>query len=610
MVYVQTTTHLVESRYRRLWHTCVLVFLAEVLCLAQTSLSTIRGTVTDPTGAGIPGVRRTLADLSTNISRTATVGESGNFEFANVMNGTYRLRAEAPGFQAYVADNLILESSQIRRVDISMSVGDNKTEITVRADAAVIEQEDSKVSSSFDAKVYRDFPQAANVGFLPTALLATMPGVQPPENAFNVAIAGVNGQVQEGMDGATTEGAFNQIQNMENVAEVKVVISNNSAEFARAGYFDLVGERGVNALHGKLYYYHLNSALNARGFFDPGKALRKFHTFGASAGGPIRKNRTFYYAGYNAQRDPAKTWYIRSVPTTKMRTGDFSELSTLSKPLLIKDPTSNVPFPENRIPVTRLSALSQKVQDTYLPAPNLGLPGTFSNNFAFLHPYPLDLYKVDFFEGRIDHKISQNNDFFGRLSQRWTPYVLASGWPDLAWTRQRYAWQMVFSDTHIFSPHLVNTLRFGWYKNNADDGNTVDGYTPPHGDQIVKQLGLQGVNPDGLSAQGFPTMAITGYTSLRTQPGGVASHDNYRQYAEALTWVKGRHTLKFGGEVKTYTTLNGTVPEGTYGNFTFAGNWSGYAYADFLLGIPTQSQRLRPLINRVPRSYEAGYYYT
>jgi hypothetical protein len=593
-----------------LWRAGVAGILAIGACFGQTSFSTVRGNVTDPSGAVMQGVNLTLSEISTNIVRRSQSLDSGSYEFIDVKPGTYRLRAQAPGFRAFVADNLILDSSQIRRVDIAMQVGEAATEITVNAAAAVIETEDPKVSASFSAQIYRDIPAMGNDRFNPTAVLATMPGIQPPESGFSVAIAGVNSQVQEGMDGATTEGAVNQIHNMENVAEVKVVISNNSAEFARAGYFDLVGERGVNALHGKVYYYHLNSALNARGFFEPKKAPTRFHTFGASASGPIFKNRTFYYAGYNAQRDPSKTWLLASAPTQAMRRGDFSELLSIASRITVKDPLNSQPFPNNVIPTSRLNSVPLKVQDTYIPEPNQGAPGSFSNNLAYLHPYPTDLYRVDYFEGRIDHKISERNDFFGRLSQRWTPYVLGGSWPNMAWTRRRYAWQMVFSDTHIFSPNLVNTLRFGWYKNNSDDGETINGYTPPHGDEIVKQLGLQGVNPDGLSAMGFPRMDITGYTTLRVNPGGIVQHDNYRQYAESLSWVKGRHTMKFGGEFKTFARLSATVPEGTYGYYSFTGTLTGYGYADFLLGLPQTSRRLRPITSQEPRSWELGLYFT
>lgn len=577
---------------------------------AQTSLSTIRGIATDATGGVIPDVKLTLTDSSTNISRTTKSGENGEFEFPELKGGTYRLQAEINGFNTFVADNVVLASHQIRRFDIAMEVGGPSTVVTVRAEAAVIDQEDTKVSAVLPGRIYQDSPMLRVDAFSITYALATLPGVQPPSSGSNMAVAGQNNQVQVGMDGATTEGATNQISNIENVSEITVVTSNNSAEFARAGYFDAVGVRGVNALHGKLYYYHSNSALNAREFFSPDKGKQIFHSFGAHAAGPIVRDRTFYFVGYNAQRDPSSNWQVQSVPTNAMRDGNFSGLLDLASPIVVRDPLTSQAFPNNVIPTSRLNALAQNVQSNYIAAPNQGSPDSFSNNLSYLHPYSNDNYRQEYIEGRIDHKLSEKNEFFGRMSNRWSPYVLPGSWPSMTWTRQRYAAQIVLSDTHVFTPNLVNTARFSWYKNNSEDGGTVKGVTPPHGDEIVNQIGLQGVNPDGLSAQGFPRMSITGYNPLRISPGGIGQHDNYRQYAEALTWVKGRHTMKMGGELKTYASFRGSVPEGTYGSFTFNGSLSGYGYSDFLLGLPIQSSRVNPLTNRDLESWELGMFFT
>jgi hypothetical protein len=288
-----------------------------------------------------------------------------------------------------------------------------------------------------------------------------------------------------------------------------------------------------------------------------------------------------------------------------MRAGDFSQLS----PSVIRDPLNGQLFAGNMIPRSRISGVSQRVQDTYITEPNRGAPGQLTQNLTVIHPYPVDLYKVDYATIRIDHEFSSKNHFFGRMNNRWTPYVLITNWPKLAWTRQRYAWHQVFGDTHIFSPSLVHTFQFGWYWNRVEDGNEVDGYNPVHGDQIVKELGIQGVNPRGLSAMGFPTMTITGYPALSVNPGGLAQNDHDRTFSSAWTWSRGKHTMKFGGEFRNYIAFNGTVPTGTYGGFTFNGTYTGNAYADFLLGIPFTSQRLDPIIDRYQRSNELGLYF-
>ena len=153
-------------------------------------------------------------------------------------------------------------------------------------------------------------------------------------------------------------------------------------------------------------------------------------------------------------------------------------------------------------------------------------------------------------------------------------------------------------DTHIFAPTLVNSARVGFYKEKYTDGDPLYGVTPFKGDEAVKQIGLQGVNPKGYSAEGFPRMDISGYPSLFTQPGGERQNDHDWGYADTATWSKGRHVIKLGGEYKPQSRFSGFIPEGTYGSFAFNGSLSGYAYADFLLGLPFTSTRLDPLTNR------------
>ena len=166
----------------------------------------------------------------------------------------------------------------------------------------------------------------------------------------------------------------------------------------------------------------------------------------------------------------------------------------------------------------------------------------------------------------------------------------------------------MFEDTHIFSPNLVNTARVGFYKEKYTDGDPLYGVTPFKGDQAVKQIGLQGVNPKGYSAEGFPRMDITGYPSLATQPGGERQNDHDWGIADTMTWNKGRHVFKFGGEYKPQSRFSGYIPEGTYGSFAFNGTLSGNAYADFLLGLPFTSTRLDPLTNRTLRDSELGLF--
>ncbi len=575
---------------------------------AQLIVSTIRGSVTDPSGTPIAGAEITVLNLGTNIQRSVPSNESGDFEVSDLPRGSYRVTAKRAGFKTFVADNVILESTQIRRIDIALELGAVTSEVTVQADAAVITTDTAKIQGSFTNKRFDDAPWVGD-GRNPQAIMTTLPLVQATSGIYGIQLAGQpDKQVQTAIDGIPGDGSSLQASNVHAMQEVDIVTGNNSAEFSRPAYISMATKGGTNQFHGRAAYWHQNSALSARNFFDAKKPKNLFHTMNAEISGPVIRNRTFFFFSWSGQRWPSSTFNLLSVPTDRMRQGDFSELLGTARPVTIKDPTTNAPFPNNVIPTARLNSTSTQVLQQYLPAPNLGASGALSNNFGFLFPYPGDLFRWDSYDYRVDHKLTEKNTIWGRLLTSKPLYVLAGTYPAFTWTRVRDSMTLVFEDTHIFSAGLVNTARFGLYKPNVYDGDEVHGITPIKGDDAVKNLGIQGVNPQNLSAMGFPRIDISGYSSLREQPGGVNQINKNWDVTDALTWARGRHVVKFGGEFRYLSNFSGLVPEGSYGYFTFNGNFSGYGFSDFLLGLPYSSQRLNPLTNRTQLDNETGLY--
>src|SRR5215467_3927690 len=576
----------------------------------QLTLSTIRGTATDPTGAVVTNTNIELLHLETNAKRQVLTNESGDFEIPDLQRGTYRLTARAPGFRTWVAEEIILETSQVRRINPAFEVGAVGTEVTVRAGAALIQTDTAKIQAVVNTSSHFDNPWVGGMATLdPSLFITTAPLVSQTSGVWSSQWAGhSSSQVQEGQDGHTNDNAVNQLNDILDAQEITVVTVNNTAEFARVGYMNMVTKSGSNQFHGQAAYWNQNSALAARQFFDDAKAKVLIHTISGSASGRVIRNKLFFYASANILKIPSKQFYLRDVPTNAMRGGDFSQLLAQRTALVIKDPLSGEPYPNNVIPVSRISAVSQAVNQKYLPAPNRGGADALASNYGFTFPFPQDYHLRKDFTQRIDYQVSSKNRLMGRMIEDWGLYVLSTNFPAFSWTRVRFNIHTVVEDTHIFSPALVNTARVGFYKEKYTDGDPLYGVTPFKGDQAVKQIGLKGVNPKGYSAEGFPRMDISGYPSLFTQPGGERQNDHNWGYADPLTWSKGRHVIKFGGEYKPQSRFSGFIPEGTYGSFSFNGSLSGYGYADFLLGLPFTSTRLDPLTNRTLRDSELGLF--
>lgn len=593
------------------------VLLFSSLLMGQEGLSTLRGTVTDPSGGVVPGAQVSVEEVGTNITtRTVATDNQGNYEIPAVKQGTYRLRVQMSGFKTLVENNIHVASNQIKRVDVTLQVGRATTEVTVSGAATVIQTESGKIGSEFSGDQYRLAPMPANSYSSPLPVIATMPHIQTDGgNEFGVVMAGQGGnEIHMGMDGVKEENLNTQTVSMEDADEVMVNAVNNSAEYARVGYYNVITKRGTNQYHGEVSYYHRNSALGARGFFEDKKPFKLYHTFNISAAGPIIHDRTFFYALWNGERVPEHSFFLANVPTAKMRSGDFSELLTGQPSITIVDPLNGQPFSGNVIPSNRLNQLAQTVQNMFFPLPNEGPAGNLVNNFGWVFPYPEDQYHADVLVTRIDHKISEKNSLYGRYSGYWPRYVLNNGTlPGLNWTRLRQSHSWAIIDTHVFTPTLVNTFTFGGNRDRIVDGSKVNGYQPVTGDKVVGEIGLQGVNAKNYSAMGFPAMYFNDITSLTVQPGGTSGASELSEnwtYADGLTWAKGRHVMKFGAELRAFMDYNAYIPEGTFGSFFFDGSLTGFDYADFLLGLPFNSTRLDPLTKRTQWGRELGLYAT
>jgi hypothetical protein len=573
--------------------------------VAQTEKATVRGTVTDSTGAVVPEAVITVTDSATNIDRKTTSDTNGNYEVPDLAPGTYRVKADKVGFRGFVASSVLLDAGQVRRVDVPLQVGSTAETITVEAGAALIQTDSGTIGGDLDTrKKYPDTP-LVDIYPSPLALLTTTAGIQG--NGWNVVMGGISDRNKQtwAMDGVANDTTGDQNDNPNFFEVVSVTTVDGGADNARAASFNMVSRHGTNSFHGGVYYKHENSALNARDFFSPSKTPYIFHEWEAEASGRIIKNRTFFFAGWMHQSIPLGSFRTASVPTDLMRAGNFTQFAA------IKDPSNGAPFPGNAIPSNRLSAVSLAVQNLYYPTPNQGAPGALSLNYGWVFPFNSDLYKGDWPFLRLDHKVTDKNNLYFRWMKRLTPYVTPGPVPLLLNTSGRDHRQWVISDTHVFAASVVNSFTFGHQTDLQHAGEEEKGVNPLTGDTVVKAIGLQGVNPSGYHVEGFPQMTISGVTTLSMNSGAldnISNNSGINTFEDTLTWSKGRHVLKFGGDYRHFWNCCGTISTQVYGNFSFNGTYTGNGYADFLLGIPFNSSRLIPLVNRTNHQNQGGVF--
>ena len=580
----------------------LLAFVRSATGQAASQNATLRGTVTDSSGAVVPGAVIVVENMGTNeVVRRVTTDGNGGFEVPALQPATYRLQVESRGFNTYKAESLALDPGETRRLTIELTVGAGAESVTVEAHPSVVNTETGKIDGFVQASTYSQLPLNDIYPFVISSL-TLQPGIQGLGSyAFQVNGQSATQQSQ-GFDGAANDRLGDQFNNMNFVQEMSTTTANATADSARIAGYNLVSKSGTNQFHGSVYWRPLSSALNARYDLTPKKTPYLLNEFDGEISGPIIKNRTFFYASEMYQKIPLGSFVQASVPTPQMRAGDFSQISTV-----VVDPLNQVPFAGNIIPSSRISSVAQQAQSAYFPLPNLGASGLLVNNYGFTFPFNSDYRDVLWQFYRLDHRISEKHSLYGNYERPQYDYVLPGTMPLLFYTRERRENQLGVSETYVATPHLVNVFRWQVTWVGIIDGLPVAGQQMQQGPQAVKTIGLQGVNAGNLSSPGFPTMTISGVSTL-TVSAPVNESDFDTNSNESLTWVKGKHVLKVGGTYGTFRVYQGGIANGAYGNFTFNGTFSKLGYADFLLGLPQTSSRLNPFTNRTGTNKELGLY--
>ena len=585
---------IVVSRYLRCFTTMAFVlFLSLRPAVAQTTFGSISGTVTDASGAVIPGAQVTVINEGTGMRRNVSTANDGIFTIPALDVGTYRLHVEAKGFSPQEKTGLVLFADNGLNVNFQLTVGATATQVNVTSTAPVMDMETTAVRYGKTGTELRDLPltarQQGDAGVVAFAMYNPGVGVNDSGNFFANGVRQVdtyiaNDGIVEMADPDGVGGTVIQ-PGLEAVGEVSYTLGNATAEYQSPVNFTTLTKSGGNQIHGSLYYDYNGNALNTRNFFSSQVPFRVYNDFAASVGGPIKKDKTFYFVDYEGSREKAQTVIAANTPLEAWRTGDFSGL--LSQGVVLENPYTGEAFSNNQIPSGLLNSVSLKAQAYFYPLPNYGSSTLQSGNWRGLRPGQNGFTHYDDVDGRLDHNFSSKDVVFGRFSYRRLPVTsYGNNLPPVGVTDQlRTSSSAVFSWTHTLSPGVLNEFRAGYSRqNNAAHSNLV-------GSDIISEIGMEGIDATG--AHGVPVFNISGITSTSTSTTGNSMDTNF-QYIDDLSWVRGAHSFKFGGDIIRDQIGGHRIPNSVYGTYNFTGTYTGSAYADFLLGLPQTTGQTVP----------------
>ena len=575
---------------------------AILLCIAfaafaqSTNSADLRGTVTDSTGAVIPGVKVTILNIETGVVMELTTNESGIYDSVSIRPGKYRVTFNKEGFGKLVRDGVTLDVG-VLSIDAQLTVGTAQQQIEVTAEAPLLKTDTGEQSSTLRTELMLNLP---NVGQDWQNFEKVLPGFQGANNA-NGALS-INGTMPNYFNIMADGGSVIlphsdnfDVAILETVDEVQIQTSTFSAQYGIGGaVFNQISKGGTNQIHGVAYEYLRNNFFNSRNTFSPSVALSRWHNFGGSVGGPLIRNKMFFYFNVDKIINKGGSYPFSSFPTALARSGNFSDVGSnklTSYQNLIYDPQTTVStgpsqftrtaFPNNAIPQSRFSAVAIAAEALW-PMPNIGVPNQVSNNYQTFVPSTSPFIK---YFGRLDYNLSDVNRVTFSLTQRDNKGVgYSSNCPSGCNPFDIDSWNIQVSDVWTINAQTVNEFRMAYTR----QGNW---YTPmSYGQGYPQKLGLTYAVADVL-----PTLTVSGPvggTSIGPGTNAIYAEDSL-QPSDVVTLIRGKHILHFGGEVLDFR--DNSTPWGNINaaSLTFSGAFtrsgynvtsSGLGYADFLLG--------------------------
>ena len=562
-----------------------------VSSLGQSTNATLSGTVEDAQGALVPNAAITVMQIDTGQSRSTQSGVDGHYIITDLPIGSYRITASSPGFKTLVVPSVTLQMNQSAVMPLALAVGSATEQITVTTEVPLLNTDTSSVgqvveNQSIESQPLngRDFWQLValvpGASYTPGGQGTITGGGSLRASVVNVQIDGTgfiwNGWLMDGADITEYEqGGTNVQPNVDALAEFKVFSANMPAEYGHTPNVVSVSMKsGTNAFHGTAYEFIRNDVLDAHNYFAvTSKNILRRNQFGGTVGGPIKKDKVFFFSDIEASRQSQGITFSDIVPSDAMRTGNFGGDS-----VKLKDPTTGQPFPDNVIPSNRISPQAS----FFLPY----MPTTSQGNFSGAQT--LNIIKGDI---KVDAALTSADHLLARYSIADNQETDPNQFPALKFqSLGSRAQNLAFSETHMFGSRWLNEARASYYRDYFLFSSILGGT------DFLTPAGITGYETTQVTPS-FPYITMSGYSAFNGSGSGDFPKSNRIrtwQYADTVSYTAGKHEVRFGGQmwVQRHTFYNG---QGQEGIFTFTSQYTGDAFGDYLVGLPAQVYRSYPL---------------
>jgi len=587
------------------------------LGFGQGNTGSILGTATDPSSAVIPNLKVTITNVKTGVQSETQSDSLGNYLVQFLPPGLYKIEVEAPGFKKFVRENINLEMNRQLRIDLPLQTGEITETLNITDATPLLETETGTLNTTIENAQVTRLPLLTRD---PQQFRLLVPGVVQVRDGEIISQGGL-----ERRDSYFIDGAHSSVHvwtgspvnpNPDVIQEFKVLSNSFTAEYGQTSGLIMASttKSGTNEIHGTLFEFFRNDKLNAGDYFAHQKPILRYNQFGGTVGGPVWKNKTFFFFDTQlTRRRGTRAFTNLNVPIEAFKRGDFSSLlgpqvgtDALGRPVFrnqVFDPATartvldasgrevvvRDPFPNNQIPSFRFSPAAVKLQELY-PTPQINGPAA---NYNFFGATQLNQYEYDI---KIDHHFSQKDKIMGRYSRRQVdqiqprpfPGALAGG--DVDNESRSPNRQLVLNHVHIFSSRATNDLHVSWWR--SFPKRLPTGY----GLAGTEDFGISGM-PNGKEKLGTPSINFAGTGNFwrlgSTQDTLFIERQNSLALVNQTSLIFNRHNVKFGGEVRRLRTDNfQPIPGNT--RFTFNNlftdqrgfSQTGYDYASFLLGLP------------------------